>query len=125
MAIAVTVESPARPDNPMLTLLQGAAIGAGATAFSDVLDVANARGVAIFSTVDQPHLRQVQASHDGATWCAVNGGGSLPSAMTYTGAAAGAVCQVLTPCGIRFLRVAVTNNGASGATASVWATVQQ
>src|SRR4051812_7076242 len=119
MAIAVTQESPAHTDNPLLTLMNAVSIGAGATPFSDGIDVANARGVAILSSIDQAHVRQVQASHDGTVWCNVVSGGLLPSTMSFTGAASAAVCQMLDPCGVRYLRVSVTNNGGSSATASV------
>lgn len=123
MPIAVTSESPARPDNPVYTLMNAVAIGAGVTAFSDVLDVADASGVAIFSSVDQAHFRQAQASLDGVTWFNLMAGGSLPSALNFTSAGAGTICQVVNPCGIRFLRVSVANTSGAGATASVWAAV--
>lgn len=122
MAIAVAQENPAHPDNPMLILMNAVTIGAGATQYSDVIDVANAKGIAVMSTVDQAHSRQVQASADGVTWCNVVSGGLLPSSMSFTGAAGSAVCQVFPPCGARFVRVSVTNNGGGNATATVWAT---
>ena len=121
MAIAVSAENPAKPDNPLLTLMNAVAVAASGTVFSDVIDVADASGVAIFSAVDQAHFRQVQASHDGVTFFNLIAGGSLPAAMSYTSAAAGSVCQTLVPCGIRFLRIYVTNTSGAGATASAWA----
>lgn len=123
MPIAVSQENPARPDNPLLVLMNAVAIAASATVFSDTIDVADARGVAILSTVDQAHARSVQASHDGVTWGNVIGGGLLPSAMNNTSASPGAFCQMLDPCGMRFLRLSITNNGGSPATASAWATL--
>ena len=121
MAIAVDQGNPAHPDNPLLVLMNAVAIGAGATQFSDVVEVGKADGVSVLSSVDQAHVRVVQASHDGVVWCNVVSGGLLPATMSYTGAAGASVCQMLNPCGVRYLRVSVTNNGGSSATASVWA----
>jgi len=75
VAIAVTGENPARPDNPLVTLMGAVAIPASSTVYSDVIDVADAGGVAILSTVDQAHFRQVQASHDGVLWFNLVAGG--------------------------------------------------
>jgi hypothetical protein len=103
--------------------MNAVAINAAATVFSDIIDVGDARGVAVLTTVDQAHVRAVQASHDGVVWASIVGGGSLPSAMTNTSASPGAFCQMLNPCGMRFLRLSITNNGGSTATASAWATL--
>jgi len=41
--------------------------------------------------------------------------------MSYSSAGPGSIAQTLVPCGIRFLRLYVTNTGGAGATASAWA----